>query len=426
MPSRVPVGRRAGIVPPAMPDPQPVVTPTRRGTTVMVAGSIAAVVAAFILQVIGSRGLGAEAFAPVSVIWTLLFLGITVFLVPVEQLVIRRVVLADGRRRPLAGAVRVVVAVVGGAAVLGGVFTFAAANTLLDGNRAYVPVAMVMLATHGAMAVGRGFLAGRHRYAAYGMVTILDAAAKLGGAATALAAGFGPLAFCWALAASPLVVLALRPFRGVRAGDDPVDDPAEASGRFITGFLVSSAASQTVLAAGPWVVGLLGATPATISVFFVTTTLFRGPISASYNLLARVLPPLTARAAAGEHDRLEQWARRLLVVGVVASAAAGAVAAAIGPAVITFLFGEEFRPEWWLTALAAAAVVAAMFGLGTTQILVGKGHTDRMAMVWIGAVMVAALTILVSPGEPSLRVAIGFCVGEVSALVGLSLAVLRR
>lgn len=409
-----------------MPDPQISDVPTRRGTAVMVTGSIVAVVAAFILQLIGSRGLGAEAFAPVSVIWTLLFLGITVFLVPVEQLVIRRVVLADGRSRPLAGAVPVVAAVLGGASVLGGLFTLIAAPTLLDSNRSYVPVAVVMLLTHGAMAVGRGFLAGRHRYTAYGVVTILDAIAKLAGASVVLAAGFGPLAFCWALAASPLVVLALRPFRGVREGHAPADAAAETGGRFMTGFLVSSAASQTVLAAGPWVVGLLGATPAAISVFFVTTTLFRGPVSASYNLLARVLPSLTARAAAGEHERLEQWARRLLVAGLLASLAAGAAAAGLGPSLIGFLFGEEFRPEWWLTALAAAAVVAAMFGLGTTQILVGKGHTDRMAMVWVAAVAIAALTILMVPGEPSLRVAIGFCTGELFALIGLSLAVLGR
>jgi hypothetical protein len=49
-----------------------------------------------------------------------------------------------------------------------------------------------------------------------------------------------------------------------------------------------------------------------------------------------------------------------------------------------------------------------------------------MALVWLSALGAAALAVIVSRGEPSLRVAIGFLTGEAVAFLGLSAAALRR
>jgi O-antigen/teichoic acid export membrane protein len=389
----------------------------------MVLGTVVSAVGAYAFQVVGSRSLGAVDFAPVSVMWTVLFLGFTVFLIPVEQMVIRRLTLASGRAGAVAGSWGVIAAVLAGAAVLAVGFTIVAGDSLLDGHGGFAPVAAVMFLSHGLYVLGRAFLAGRRRFTAYGVAVGLDSLGKVGGAVAVAVAGLGPVALSWALVASPVLVLLVRPFRRPVEAHSVASLPrAGIDRRFMAGFLVATAASQTVLAAGPLVVGALGATSASISVFFVTTTLFRGPMSASYNLVARVLPFMTQRAAAGDHAVLGRLAMRFGAGGLVVAGVVGLGAAALGPGLVALLYGSDFRPSPTLAGLAAAGVVLGIIGLGTTQILVGRGATGRMAIVWLLAVAAAAVAIVVVPGDPTIRVAAGFFTGEAVALLGLTAA----
>ncbi len=395
------------------------------GTSAMLLGALVSAIGAYLFQVIGGRALGADAFAPVTVVWTVLFLGFTIFLIPVEQLLIRRLVLGGGLAGALKGSWTVIASVLVAATVLAAAFAVLFRVSLLDGEAGFIPVLVLMFPGHALLLIGRGFLAGRGRFVAYGIAVGLDALGKVAGAVVVAVAGLGPVALAWALILSPVLVLLVRPF-----GAHPVTEVAAPSmlprsdRRFMTGFLVATAASQTVLAAGPLVVGGLGATSAAISVFFVTTTLFRGPMSASYNVLARILPGLTRRAAAGDHATVNRLARRLAIVGALGAALVGAIAAVAGPPVVELLYGTGFRPSATLAALAAAGVIVGIVGLGTTQVLVGRGDTDRMAVTWLVALATAALTIVVVESDPTIRVAAGFLAGEAAALVGLTISAL--
>jgi O-antigen/teichoic acid export membrane protein len=398
----------------------------RTGTTMMVVGTAFSAIEAYVFQVIGGRVLGPEGFAPVSVMWTVLFLGFTVFLLPLEQMVIRRRVLSPNSVGPFAGAPVSVIAIIGGASLLTTGFAVLARDSLLGGDAGFIPVAALMFVGHGVLALGRGHLAGSHRFAAYGTVVVLDAAAKLTGAVVVALMGWGPVALSWALVVSPIVVFAVRPFRAAPVREGSSEGVLGQDLRFVTAYVMATAASQTVLAAGPLVVGALGAASASISVFFVTTTLFRGPMSASYNLVARILPMATRRAASGDDRPLDRWVVRLLAGGLTAAVVVGLLGAVLGPWIVALLYGSEFRPDAWLAGLAAAGVLAGMAGLVTTQILVARGRTDRLAIVWLAVVALAALTIAVVPGEPAFRVVLAFCVAEAGALVGLSGAALIR
>ncbi len=196
--------------------------------------------------------------------------------------------------------------------------------------------------------------------------------------------------------------------------------------RFVAALLVAQAASQTALASGPVIVGMMGGTPAAVSVFFVTFTLFRGPITASYNLTARVLPEFTRMAASGNHAGLKRWAVRLGLGGFGAAALVGLAAAAAGPAIVAFLYGDEFRPSALLAGLAAGGVVAGLLVLFATQILIAEGATQRLAAAWGVGVAAMALAILLAPGQPSVRVAVGFAVAHLVALAGIVAAVAVR
>ena len=395
----------------------------------MLLGTGVTIVGSYVFLLVGGRALGEDAFAPVTVMWTLLFLGLTVFLIPVEQFIIRKLTLGGGQASAVRGSWKLIGFVVVGASLLAVVFAFAARGSLLDDDLAFVPVAALMFPFHALLVISRGFLAGRGRFVAYGAAVALDSTGKAGGAIVVAIAGLGPVALVWALALSPILVLLVRPFRAV-SSEEPVEPVApvlpRSDRRFMVGFLVATAASQTVLAAGPLVVGALGASSAAISVFFVTTTLFRGPMSASYNLLARILPGLTRRAAAGDHDVINRVVRNFAIAGVLGAGVAGAVAALAGPSLVALLYGSGFRPAATLAALAAAGVIVGIVGLGITQVLVGRGETDRMAVAWLGAVAAAAIAIVVVQSDPTIRVVAGFLTGEVVALVGLTASALIR
>ncbi len=399
------------------------------GTSAMLLGTVAAIVGSYVFILVGARSLGEDVFALVVVMWTLLFLGLTVFLIPVEQLIIRKLTLGGGEASALRDSWKVIGSVVAGATLLAVVFAVAARGSLLDDDLAFVPVAALMFPLHALLLIGRAFLAGRGRFAAYGAAVALDAFGKAGGAVLVALAGWGPVALAWALILSPLLVLIVRPFREV-SGAESVETIApmleRSDRRFMAGFLLATAASQTVLAAGPLVVGALGASSAAISVFFTTTTLFRGPMSASYNLLARVLPGLTRSAAAGDHDAVNRLARNVAVAGVLAAGLVGVAAAVAGPPVVQLVYGSGYRPTATLAALAAAGVIVGIVGLGITQVLVGRGETDRMAVAWLVAVAAAALAIIVVRSDPTIRVVAGFLTGEVVALAGLTVSALVK
>lgn len=70
-------------------------------------------------QLVGGRLLGPESFAPVSVLWTLMFLTGTVALTPVEQFVARE---ATAGRRVLTRRARAIGVVIAATATAAGAF----------------------------------------------------------------------------------------------------------------------------------------------------------------------------------------------------------------------------------------------------------------------------------------------------------------
>ncbi len=392
-----------------------------RGTRAMVAGAVVSAIGAILFQLLGTRGLGEVEFAPIALLWTMQFLGFTVLYTPVEQLIIRRLTLSGGRRaalRSIAGPGAIVI--VGGAALAAG---WVAANraSSFQGRSEFVVIAFVLFLALGAYAVARGFLAGTRRFYDYGVAVGAEAVGRIALLVVVLVAAATAVSVGWVLAAAPLAALVVRPFRHPVApvADELPDDTS--AGGFLGGMLVATSASQTVLAAGPLVVDALGATEAAVTTFFVTFTLFRGPLTASYNLLARVLPWFTSAAALGADDRVGRAATLTGIGTVVAAVAAAGAGAALGPPIVEILF--DVRPEAGLAALAAGGVVLGAVALFMGQVLVGRGATATLAVVWVVALVIAVAVLFVVDASPSMRTAWGFAAGETAALAGTAGAV---
>ena len=359
--------------------------------------------------------LGAERFAAISALWTIQFLIMAVALMPLEQLTIRTRAL--GSRTELRRATGGVIAV---AAIAAGVYAGANLDALFLGEGVFVVLSVLSVLTMGVFAIGRGELAGRLRYRDYGLVTGGQAVLRLVAglalvAATDSAAGGG-----WAMVVSPLLVLGWWRFRR----QAPELSQPEGSGAFLAGVLVANTAAQTILVAGPLAVERLGGAAAEVSILFVTLTLFRAPLAIANNLLARLLPPFSSLASGDGMATLRRWAVWLPATGAAVGAVAVAVGAWLGPAIISGLFGSEFRPTATTAALVAGGSVLATVAAFTNQILLAMGATWRLAAAWVFGLIVAATVMLVLSSDPATRVAAGFLAGESVALTAVAAAAL--
>jgi len=393
----------------------------RDGTLDIVAGSIVAGLAAYGYEIAGGRALGAHGFAAVSALLTIHFLAFVVVLLPLEQVVIRRLTLEPDRPGVPVAAVGLVLA----AAIGGGVVAWLGRGRLFGGDAIYALLVVATVLTHGGFALARGYLAGRRRFRSYGMTSAAAALVRLAIAGVVLALAPGGVGLGVALVVGPLAVLAWGPLR--KSVDDTtpmttrheVVDVAAAESHLLAGLMLASAASQALLLGGPIVVAARGATPALVSTVFVTFTLFRAPLTLGYNLIARLLPPLTAAAGAGEAGWLAGWGRRIGVGAALLAVPAAATGWWAGPAVVGAVFGEGFRPGPVVAASVAAGVVLAAGALLAGQIQVARGDAARLADAWLLALATAGIAFAAGGGDPATRVAVAFVCGEAAALLAL-------
>jgi len=388
------------------------------GTPYILGGTIVASLGAYLFQVVGGRTLGPAAFDPVTALLTVHFLVFTVLLLPVEQFEIRRVTLDR------AGGARAIAWVIAAGAISATAFTYLARDAYFDGEATYALIGLVTVAGNALLALGRGHLAGIRRFRAYGLVSGVVAVFRVVLALVFLWVASNGLSIGWALALAPFIVIAWRPFRSDRPRARARH--AESAGRFLTGFVLASAASQVLLLLAPMAVGILTDEPGVMSVVFVTYQLFRAPIVMTQNMLARLLPPFTGLANAGRDDTLRKWALRFGLAALVLSPIAAAGGGALGPAVVRLLFGAEFEPSWEVAALAAAGMVIAAMSLLAGQVLVARGRTMLLAFAWVIGFLVAILALIPSIGDPGARVSWAFVAGETGALVAIVAAAAGR
>jgi O-antigen/teichoic acid export membrane protein len=391
------------------------------GTVMMLAGTVVAIVGAYGFQLLGGRVLGPVAFAPLTVLWSIQFLVMTVVMLPVEQLIIRRLELTGGRSARLRESAVPLAALIGGTAVCVTTAMAVLGARATGGGVGYVLAAGLLVAGYTVFAAARGYLAGRHRYRDYGIATAAEALVRLLLAAAVLLVTADGLGLAVVMVLAPLGVLLVRPFAPATGTvpHEPVDDePAMdvmvgSTGGFLGPLVLANGAAQGLLGVGP----LVGAGPVTVSAVFVTFLLFRAPLWVIQSVLARVLPPFTALARRGEHAALKVWALRLAAGGAALAAVAAPLGWWLGPTLVGILFGDRFTPTASLTALVAVGTAVAAMTAVSSQILVAVGRTWHVGLAWTLALAVAALAFVAPVAAADVRVGLAFLAGEITALV---------
>lgn len=437
--------------------------PARTGTRAsawIAVGSLVNGLGALAFQVLGTRALGPDAYAPIGVLWTLQYLWVAVAVIAIEAYVTRHVIIAgvhtDRFRRFLRIIARWLLLSAAVAAVVGLLLR----GPLFAGIPDLGLVLGLLVAGYGWYGVLRGRAAGLGDFRHYAVATASESLVRLVAAAVVLAIVATTTSLAWVFPLGPLVVAAWvgvaerrRPATPVAAGGQVLTAPVEPVGeggpfrlpattagggevaapprreatRFLLSTSAANAAVQFLLAGGPLVLVPLGASAVTISVFFTTVTAARVPMTFALNGgLTRLLPPLV-RMARAEDVRGLRRAVLIMVAFVGGSLTVGcAAAAAFGPELVALVFGEAFRPDRSFVVVVAAASVLAVGGLLLDQLYIALGQERWLPMVWWGAVVTALVLVLALPGTVELRVAGGFALASAAAVAALIVGLLHR
>lgn len=386
--------------------------------------------AAYAFLALAGQTLGPAAFAPLSVVWTLLnAVGIGLFL-PFEQELGRTTASLRARGRGNAAVARAVVRVAG---VLLAVVALLCLVTwplltsrLFHGDASLTPLLIGALAGMAVAYVARGLLSGNGRYASYGAQFVVDGVLRLGAAGVLAVAGVRQVwAFALVLVLAPLLaVLVTTPRRSVLVTPgDEVD--VRAVRRATAVLVVASLASQLLANAGPLVVQLR-ATPeeeVLSGQFLAALTIARLPVFLFSAVQAVLLPGLAAlvglRDAAGFRRRL------VLVTAATAAIGVGGTLAvwAWGDALVPLLFGDAFgvgRDVITLLALSGALFMLAQLA---AQALLALGAERVVVLGWVAGAL-ALVVVALLPGELTSVAVWSLVVGSAVSLVVLAVAVL--
>lgn len=387
-------------------------------------GTVAGGLAAYAFVVLGTRELGAAAYAPVSVLWTLWSIAAAVITFPVQHWLIRSLQLPGGEGVMSDVGPRLVAAAVG-VGVVATVAAWAAGETLF-GSRGLLFPLLTGVVPLGSLAVGvaRGVLAGRHRFVRVSVViagenvlrAVLAGGLVLAGAGTPGRYGIVLVLGFVAAGAWPS---ALRPDR--RAARTTTSDAGGL--RLLVDIIGGSTLAQVTLTGAPVVVALLGGADAAVTSVFAGLALFRAPYVVATGLATRATAMVTTMHEQRDEARLARLRRGIAAAVLLAVVPVALLGATVGPAALRLVFGEDVVLEPTALAIIAGGTVVALGGLAMTVVLIARGRGAAVTRAWGLALTAGGTAIVVAPAvvpaaaPATLRALAGFGVAEVMALV---------
>jgi len=391
------------------------------GTGLIVVATLVSALAVLGYQAIASRTLGTDGFAPIAVLWTVMFLIYTVIQLPAEQhltraLVVTRETASLARvRRDMLGAFAV-------GAAIGVGFVILTLDRFFDSNAWFIVITFGIMVSRSLMAAGRGSLAGHRRFSGYAATIALEAVGLIAGGIVAAVLDLPTAAFAVVLVIAPLMTMLARPFAAIEGHGDAPQLEAQ-PGSFLVWLILATTASQLIIAGGPIAVSFVGGTAAAVSIYFTSFALLRGPVTSAYNLVARVLPDFTELAQSDDPARLWKWAPRITIAGLGL-----AVLGAIGSGLllrplIEVIYGEAFVPPQLAATLGGAGVGLGLGALFATQLYSASAKGALLAAGWGAALVLSIGALVLLDLDPVDRVAAAFVIGEGTGLILLGLVV---
>jgi len=387
---------------------------------------------------LASHNLDATAYGEIVVLWSAIFVTISVAHRPVEQLLSRTIAMRRARGEEIGSALRVGAAIQLGVAALMAVVALGLRpqlqDGLLSGSETLYWILVVSVTTFGVSFYTRGALAGSRRFTLLALILVCEAAARAGFAlAVALGIAEGQSAIALGIVAAPLVSLVIGPLvllslRHAPAEPETTVAPvsARAGGGFAAAVLVVMLGEQALLNAGPLLVRAFDDAAAAGFIFNVLMVA-RAPILVFQGVATSLLPHLTRMRAAGSSGQEEfRHSIRVTLLAIAGFAAIVVVAvAALGPDLMQIAFGDRFTYDRIDLILVAAGMGFYLAATTLSQAALARGAASEAARAWaVSAVLFLTWCLLPLVADEARRVEIGFLAA--ASLLALLLARVYR
>jgi O-antigen/teichoic acid export membrane protein len=403
-----------------------------RGARVLSIGIASTGLVTFAYFSLASHSLSRADYGGLTLLWSVLFVIISIIYRPVEQLLSRTIATrrAQGHAaHPLRVALTIQLAAAAAFLAVALAFRGPITADVFDGSDALYWVLVVAVLAYAASYFARGWLAGHQRFGLYGGLVLLESVSRcLFALAVAVGIASGQGAVALGIAAAPLVSLAVLPW-AVRRGREQAT-PAKAAGGsmregagFAAAVLVIMAAEQAMLNLPVLAVDATAADAALTGVVFNVLLITRAPLQLFQAIQTSLLPHLSGLAATGEDLRRALRLTVLAIAGFAGSVVLGL--ALVGPWAMDLLFGGDFDYDRGGLVLVGLGMGFHLTAGTLNQAALARGRERAAAAAWIGSAALLVLWLLFSPlGDPVLEVEVGYC--ATTALLALALWLIER
>ena len=381
---------------------------------------------------VASHVLDAESAKRIDLLWSVMFVVISVIYRPIEQLLSRTIAQsrAVGSTHELRTPLLLQAAFAATFLVVALIFRDPIQNDVFDGSATLYWVLVTGILFYAASYFARGWLAGHQWFGLYGGLVLFESLSRFFfPVAVAVGAVDGGESFvALGIAAAPFMSLLVVPWalrRHVVTGM-----PAERARGEAAGFALAVAgimlAEQTLLNAPVLTVDATAADAALAGIVFNVLLIARAPLQLFQSVQTSLLPHLAGLEATEGHAA---FSRAIRVTVLAIAAFAGAVALgllAIGPFVMSHLFGQDF--DYGRVGLALVGIGMGLHLVAGTlnQAALARGQAGRAGAAWLGVAAVFVVWTLVPVVDDELlRVELGYALAT-GVLSGALLLVYRR
>src|SRR3954449_7623598 len=365
---------------------------------------------------ISSHELSKDQYGEVAVLWSSVFIVVSILQRPVEQLLSRTISenLADGT--PIRRTVRVAATIQLSVAIAFDVVALALRTQiqdhLLHGNATLYWIGVGAITAYGASYFARGFLAGSHRLTIYALLIICESVARtVFPAAVAVGIASGQTAVAMGIVAAPTLSLIVVPFAFLRrfggsdaaAGDIGVPPPAAEpsndftlarGGRFAAGVFLIMLSEQTFMNAGIIVTNATTGAAAAGYIFNVLM-IARAPLQLFQAVQTSLLPHLTRLGYQGDEEGFRASVR-VTILAVIGFAAVAALAMLIaGPHIMQIAFGKKHSYQRSDLVIVSIGMGLYLSAATLNQAALAKGQLRRASFCWLGCAVAFVIWILV-------------------------------
>ena len=393
------------------------------GTIPVSVGLIITGATAYAYLILTARVLGPAKYAPLSVLWAMVFLvGPGVFL-PLQQEVGR--LFAQRRVEGVgAGPVARRAAIIGGAllAFLLTVTAIAAVplgRALFDSQYLLVAGFACALVGYLLLSLTWGVLAGSGRFTPYAVALSADGILRIAVCVVLAIVGVqtaGPYGLVMGITPAIAALIAMRGNTDLLQPGPPAPwgDLSSALGWLLVGSLGAQALANASIVA----VELLATKSqhAEAGNFLAGVVIARFPLFLFGAVQAALLPRLARLSSKGQYRQFRSGMARLLSLVAAIAVVSTLAAFLVGPWALQLLFGTKFILSRADLTMLAAGSGAYMVALAIVQALIALGHHARSAIGWI--LGLAMFVVVTAMGTTLLaRIELGFVSGAIAALV---------